>query len=73
MKIMKTIKTVLVATVFFAFFATSCSKKDDPTPPVVVIPTQDPLAGYLAASGFDQKLTLFLTLVIMNLGIPSFR
>ena len=39
---------------------TSCSKNDDPvvTPlPVVVAPLQDPLAGYLAASGFNQVTT----------------
>ena len=37
----------------------NCSKDDAPapTPPVVVAPLQDPLAGYLAASGFNQKIT----------------
>ena len=41
---------------------TNCSKDDDPapTPPVVLAPLQDPLAGYLAASGFDQKTTNFI-------------
>ena len=41
---------------------TNCSKDDDPapTPPVVVAPLQDPLAGYLTASGFDQKTTNFI-------------
>ncbi|WP_310557377.1 hypothetical protein [Flavobacterium sp.] len=43
-----------VATVF----TISCSKDDPaPIPPVVLAPLQDPLAGYLAASGFDQKST----------------
>lgn len=38
---------------------TNCSKDDDPlpTPPVVLAPLQDPLAGYLSATGFDQKTT----------------
>jgi hypothetical protein len=39
---------------------TSCSKNDDPivTPlPVAVVPLQDPLNGYLVASGFNQVTT----------------
>jgi hypothetical protein len=52
---MKTIKTT-IAILAIAILAISCSKDDDPTP-VVVIPEQNPLAGYLTASGFDQKLT----------------
>jgi hypothetical protein len=55
---MKTIKMVSGAILFLSIFATSCSKDDDdavaPTP---LAPEQNPLAGYLAASGFDQKLT----------------
>jgi hypothetical protein len=55
----KSIKIVLVALLFLTIFSTSCSKKDDPTPaPIVLAPLQDPLAGYLAASGFDQKKTV---------------
>ncbi|WP_394759040.1 hypothetical protein [Flavobacterium sp.] len=57
---MKTLKTT-IALVLLTFFAFSCSKDEDPVPapvpPVVLAPLQDPLAGYLAASGFDQKLT----------------
>ena len=36
----------------------NCSKDDapTPTPPAVLAPLQDPLAGYLIASGFDQKI-----------------
>ncbi|MFM9988732.1 hypothetical protein [Flavobacterium sp.] len=52
---MKTIKTT-IAILAIAILAISCSKDDEPTP-VVVIPEQNPLAGYLTASGFDQKLT----------------
>ena len=39
---------------------TNCSKDDDPVPtPVepVLAPLQDPLAGYLTATGFSQKTT----------------
>ena len=36
------------------FCATSCSKDDNPAP-VVLAPLQDPLSGYLTASGFIQK------------------
>jgi hypothetical protein len=54
---MKTIKTT-IAILAIAISSISCSKDDESTPvPVVVIPEQNPLAGYLAASGFDQKLT----------------
>jgi hypothetical protein len=54
MKTIKTIKTI-IAILAIAILAISCSKDDEPTP-VVVIPEQNPLAGYLTASGFDQKL-----------------
>jgi hypothetical protein len=60
---MKTLNTKL-ALLAFTFFTIatniSCSKNDDPmvTPlPVVLAPLQDPLQGYLAASGFDQVTT----------------
>ena len=39
---------------------TNCSKDDDPVPTTVepvLAPLQDPLAGYLSASGFNQKTT----------------
>ncbi len=36
---------------------TYCSKGDDPVVVVPPVPEQNPLAGYLTASGFDQKLT----------------
>lgn len=42
---------------------TYCSKDDDPAPtPVqpVLAPLQDPLPGYLIASGFNQKTTNFI-------------
>ena len=55
---MKTIKMVSGAILFLSIFATSCSKDDDPVvEPTPLAPEQNPLAGYLAASGFDQKLT----------------
>ena len=38
---------------------TNCSKDDDPVPEVLA-PLQDPLAGYLATSAFDQKTTNFV-------------
>ena len=47
----------LVLLLSLSLSITNCSKDDDPapTPPLVVAPLQDPLAGYLAASGFNQK------------------
>jgi hypothetical protein len=59
-KTMKTLKTT-IALLLLTFFAFSCSK-DDPAPiqlpiPIVLAPLQDPLAGYLTASGFNQKTT----------------
>ena len=41
---------------------TNCSKDDAPAPapPAVLAPLQDPLPGYLAASGFNQKVTNFI-------------
>ena len=54
---MKTIKTTITI-LAIAIFSISCSKDDEQAPaPVVVIPEQNALAGYLTASGFDQKLT----------------
>ena len=47
----------LVLLLSFSLSITNCSKDDAPapTPPVVLASLQDPLTGYLAASGFDQK------------------
>jgi hypothetical protein len=55
---MKTIKTA-IAMLAMVLFTLSCSKDDDNTAdaPVVIAPLQDPLAGYLTASGFSQKTT----------------
>jgi hypothetical protein len=52
------VKIVLVSITFFSLSTiTSCSK-DDPAPiPAPVIQEQNPLVGYLAATGFDQKTT----------------
>jgi hypothetical protein len=49
---MKTIKTTLLI-LAASIFAISCSKDNDPAP--ILAPQQNPLAGYLAAAGFDQK------------------
>ena len=49
-------KTVLFTSLLA--IALSCSKDDDPVvEPTPIFPEQNPLAGYLAASGFDQRLT----------------
>jgi hypothetical protein len=59
---MKTIKTLSVV-LFLSIFSISCSKDDKAVTPAATpqaIPTQDPLAGYLTASGFNQKLTNIL-------------
>jgi hypothetical protein len=53
---MKALKTIL-AMAFIAVLG-SCSK-DDKTPEVALAPIQDPLQGYLQASGFNQKTTEF--------------
>ena len=63
MKNLKTFKTISIFA--FALFAItilsmSCSKNDDPiavTPVTTLAPEQDPLQGYLAASGFNQVTT----------------
>jgi hypothetical protein len=47
---MKTIKTTLVI-LAASLFTISCSKDED-----IKAPLQNPLAGYLAATGFDQKI-----------------
>ena len=56
-----TISTVAITILLsLGLVVTSCSKIDDPVVaplPVVVAPLQDPLAGYLAASGFNQVTT----------------
>jgi hypothetical protein len=54
---MKALKTT-IALLLLTFFAFSCSKDDPaPVPLPILAPLQDPLAGYLAASGFDQRTT----------------
>lgn len=57
MKIFKTKLSIIAITFFTIIVATSCSKDDDPvvTPlPIAVVPEQDPLQGYLNASGFNE-------------------
>lgn len=49
MKTLKTLFTVAIASIFLI----SCSKDEEEKEE----PLQNPLAGYLAASGFDQKTT----------------
>ena len=61
-KFLKTGKFLLTATLFLSLSlsVTNCSKDDDPAPvqpPVVLAPLQDPLAGFLTATGFSQKTT----------------
>ncbi|MEO8234968.1 MAG: hypothetical protein ABI549_06100 [Flavobacterium sp.] len=63
---MKTIKTT-IAILALAIFSISCSKDDEATP-AVVIPEQNPLAGYLTASGFDQALTNHINSVDYEFG-----
>lgn len=46
---------------------TNCSKDDDPAQPVVLAPLQDPLPGFLAATGFDQQ-----TVSVINSGDYEF-
>lgn len=54
---MKTIKTFLVI-LFITSISISCNKDDDdPAPAPVLAPLQDPLAGFLTATGFSQKTT----------------
>jgi hypothetical protein len=59
-------KTVLFTSLLA--IALSCSKDDDPVvEPTPIVPEQNPLAGYLAASGFDQR-----TVNQVNLGDYEF-
>lgn len=56
---MKTTKINFLKILFLftiGVFLTNCSKDDDP-PAEVLAPLQDPLAGYLTATGFNQKTT----------------
>ena len=51
-------KTIaILAIIIFTF---SCSKNDAPAPiqPVILAPLQDPLPGYLAATGFNEKSSI---------------
>ncbi len=50
---MKTIQTTIVI-ILISIFTFSCSK-GEASDPAVVAPLQDPLAGYLEATGFNQK------------------
>lgn len=57
MKTLNTKLAILAITLLTIATNTSCSKNDDPvaTPlPIVVAPLQDPLQGYLNASGFNE-------------------
>ena len=67
----KTLKTIL-AIVALATTIFSCSKSDDATavvvPPVVAAPEQDPLAGYLIASGFNQETSSFVDAIVTESG-----
>jgi hypothetical protein len=56
-------KIIKLSVLIFFVTITSCKKDKDP----VLAPEQNPLAGYLAASGFDQKVTSQ-----MNLGDYEF-
>lgn len=70
MKTLNTKLAILAITLLTIATNISCSKNDDPvvTPlPVVVAPLQDPLQGYLAASGFNQ-----VTASIINSGNAEF-
>ena len=44
----------------FSLTTTFCSKDDTPTPPAVLAPLQDPLPGYLSASGFYQQTEIII-------------
>jgi Domain of unknown function (DUF4082) len=71
---MKTLNTklALLAITFFTIATNiSCSKNDDPivTPlPVVLAPLQDPLQGYLVASGFNEETITILNNLDRELG-----
>ena len=61
MKAFKTkISTFAMSIIVSSIVLFSCSKKDEPVPAPVVYPEQNPLTGYLAATGFDQKTTNFI-------------
>lgn len=53
-KIMETTKIQLFVILLLVVFSISCNKDDDPAPIPVVYEEENPLAGYLATSGFDQ-------------------
>ena len=52
---MKTIQKTILALTLISLSFISCNKDEDETP--VVFPEQNPLAGYLSATGFDQVKT----------------
>jgi hypothetical protein len=73
-RIMK--KLILVVSIFTLIF-TACKKKSKDATPVeapaaTVYPEQNPLAGYLSASGFNQKTTNQMNLGDYEFGI-SFK
>ena len=68
---MKTFK-IIIAILAASSFTMSCTKDDPapmPLPPVVVAPEQNPLPGYLTASGFSQVTTNFVNDSDYELGI----
>ena len=50
--------TKLIAILALSIFTFSCSKDDAPEPTKVLAPLQDPLPGYLAATGFNEKSSI---------------
>jgi hypothetical protein len=73
---MKTLKTkiLLLAITLFAssLLFISCSKKDEPILTPTQAPEQNPLAGYLAATGFDQVTSNNINLINSEFGL-SFK
>jgi hypothetical protein len=73
---MKTVKTTfaLFAITLFAssILFISCSKKDEPIVTPTQAPEQNPLAGYLAATGFDQVTSNNINLINSEFGL-SFK
>jgi Domain of unknown function (DUF4082) len=72
MKNLKIFKTT-ISIVAFAFLAStlllvSCSKKDEPIVATPLATEQDPLTGYLAASGFNQNTEEILNNIDRELG-----
>lgn len=53
---MKTVK-LFTAMVAIAAFSIACSKDDSPAPTPIVYPLENPLTGFLSATGFNQTST----------------